>query len=313
MLLSVCLNPAVDVTYRLDSSVVPGKSHRVKEVREQAGGKGINVARVLQQLDVPVMILAPVGGATGARIRSELTLASLPARLVEIAEPTRRTLAVVDPDDATVFNEPGPMLGPVEWKSLLEEYQSLLNDATLVVLSGSLPPGIPPEGYRILAELAGARGRPSIVDAEGAPLRLALDAKPYLVKPNLAELETIVGGRLSSTSEILAAGLEVRRLGARNVVISCGADGLVAVTEEGNWRAVSPEVVRGNPTGAGDALVAALAAGTGRDQPWPGKLRDGVSVSAAAVASPVAGRVEATAWARLLRGVVIEELKESRH
>ena len=326
MLLCVCLNPAIDVTYRLAGPVAPGQSQRVTSVRERAGGKGINVARVAKQLDLPALVLAPVGGVTGASLRADLEASGIPGSLIEILGPTRRTLAVVDPQEATLFNEPGPKITAGEWTALLDRFDNLLNGTwfsenggtitangteksiALVALSGSLPPGIPLDAYRTLTQRAHERGIPVMVDAEGEPLTLALEANPYLVKPNLAELGTIVGGPLDSVARIAAAGHAVRRLGARNVVVSCGADGLIAITEDGDWRASGPAVPGGNPTGAGDALVATLAAGTIRNLAWGGRLRDGVARSAAAVSSPLAGQFDPATSARLAPDVVLEEL-----
>jgi tagatose 6-phosphate kinase len=313
VLLCVCLNPAVDVTYRLGATLVPGRSHRVSEVHQRAGGKGINVARVARQLGQPVHVLAPVGGATGEIVRADLAAAELPATLIDVAQPTRRTLTVVDSTDATVFNEAGPVIAAAEWSALLAKFEALLAQAELVVLAGSLPPGIAVDSYVVLAKLAGTQGIRVLVDAEGELLRLALEAKPYLVKPNLAELGTVAGGTLDGTTEIAAGAMVLRDLGARNVVVSCGAAGLLAITEEGCWRAVSPEVVAGNPTGAGDALVAALAVGAIRQAPWPDRLRDGVARSAAAVASAVAGEIDLPTCARLAPQIVVERLALAEH
>jgi tagatose 6-phosphate kinase len=312
VLLCVCLNPAVDVTYRLSAELVPGHSHRVSEVHQRAGGKGINVARVARRLGQPVHVLAPVGGATGEIVRADLAAAELPASLIDVGQPTRRTLTVVDSvadsTDATVFNEAGPVIAAAEWSALLAQFEGLLAQAELVVLAGSVPPGIAVDGYRVLAKLATEQGIRVIVDAEGEVLRLALEAKPYLVKPNLAELSTVVGGTLSGIAEIAAGAMVLRDLGARNVVVSCGSAGLLAITEDGGWRAVSPEVVAGNPTGAGDALVAALAVGAIRQAPWPDRLRDGVAWSGSAVASPVAGEIDLPTCARLAPEIVVERL-----
>jgi tagatose 6-phosphate kinase len=231
--------------------------------------------------------------------------------LVEIAGTTRRTIAVVDPHDATLFNEPGPFVSLDEWHSLVNAFETALDRATLVVLSGSLPPGAPIDAYAQLTELATRRSVPVIVDAEGEPLHRALSARPYLIKPNLAELRTIVDGPLDTLAEITSAGKELRRRGARNVVVSCGRDGLIAITEDGQWQAKGPSV-EGNPTGAGDALVAALSAGTVRDDPWEQRLRDGVAWSAAAVAAPLAGQVDPATATALALGVRLEQLPEPR-
>jgi tagatose 6-phosphate kinase len=115
----VCLNPAIDVTFFVDE-LAPGMSHRVGQSRERAGGKGLNVARVLRQLDVPVVVVGFVGGRRGAVVRSELDDAALPHRLVDVAGETRRSVTVVDPvSGATVFNEPGPRITGAEWERLV--------------------------------------------------------------------------------------------------------------------------------------------------------------------------------------------------
>jgi tagatose 6-phosphate kinase len=307
MILCVCLNPAVDVTYRLDAGLHPGHTHRVTSQEQRAGGKTLNVARLLTDRGIACTLLAPLGADTGRSIRADLAATAIRTSFVEITGPTRRTVVVVDPTDATVLNEPGPPLSGTEWAAVLERYQALLPTADLVVMSGSLPPGVPADAYRVLTALAAEHDLPALVDAGGPTLRAALAAHPYLVKPNLAELAGISSGPLHSTADIVAAGHELLALGARNAVISCGSDGLVAVTETGSWHARAG-LVTGNPTGAGDALVAALAAATVSDLPWPDRLRAGAGMSAAAVADPVAGHVDPNLQSALTAGVTLTPL-----
>jgi tagatose 6-phosphate kinase len=309
VILAVCLNPAVDVTYRLDAALESGGTNRVGAVHERAGGKGINVARVLRRLGASVTVLGPVGGVSGATIRSDLQ--GIRAALVDVAGATRRTIAVVGPAETTVLCEPGPVLGPGEWTAVVAAFERELAGASLVVLSGSLPPGVPADGYRTLAGLAAERHVRVILDASGEPLRLALDARPYLVKPNLDELRTVVGplgntGR--DAAQIADGAYRLRELGARNVVVSRGDEGMLAVTEDGEWQVSGRTVVAGNPTGAGDALAAALARGTVRGDPWPRRLRDGAALAGAAVAAPLAGDIDEDALAGLDAGVRIERL-----
>jgi tagatose 6-phosphate kinase len=315
MLLSVCLNPAVDVTYRLTTSLVAGDSHRVSSVTERAGGKGINVARILHGLGARSAVLAPIGGTNGETVRTALAEIGVAATLIGLRGETRRTVTAVDEQNATVLNEPGPIVDPSESIRLIQAYQELLEGTghdlvELVMLSGSLPPGLPPDTYRTLTEMAGLRDIPVIVDAEGPALRLCLEARPYLVKPNVAELERTLGGPVGNRSEIVASGRRLLRLGARNAVISCGGDGLIAITGARAWHAVSPELVSGNPTGAGDALVAALALGIIRGDRWTRVIREAVALSASAVASPLAGEIDPAEADRLRPGVTIEELDD---
>jgi tagatose 6-phosphate kinase len=315
MLLSVCLNPAVDITYRLATSLVAGDSHRVASVSERAGGKGVNVARVLHRLGARAEVLAPVGGANGRTVRTALAATGIAATLVDLRGETRRTVTAVDDASATVLNEPGPVVSPDELADLIRAYRGRLDGTgsdrvELVVLSGSLPPGLGPATYRTFTEIAEKQGIPVIVDAEGPALQLCLEARPYLVKPNLSEVARTLGEPVGTRTEIVASGRRLLGLGAQNAVISCGSDGLIAVTDDRAWRAVSSEVVSGNPTGAGDALVAALALGTARGEPWPQLLRTGVAWSAAAVASPLAGELDPSEADRLHAGVIVEEWED---
>ncbi|MFD8786819.1 1-phosphofructokinase family hexose kinase [Kitasatospora sp. NPDC059599] len=302
MILTVTLNAALDLTYRLPE-VRPHASNRVRTVSGQAGGKGINVARVLAALGHAATVTGLVGGPTGRAVRAELAEAGLPDELVEVAGETRRTVAVADDRDTTVLLEPGPEISPPEWRRFLAHYEHLLPGASVVVLSGSLPPGLPVDAYRGLAERARAHGVAVVLDADGPALVRALPARPAVVKPNAHELAAATG-----TADPAEGAERLRAAGAEAVVASFGPDGLLALTSEGRWRARPPEAVAGNPTGAGDAVVAALALGLATGLPWPERLRRAVALSAAAVLAPQAGRFDAEAHHRLLTLVRTEEL-----
>ncbi|HEY9412088.1 MAG TPA: hexose kinase [Jiangellaceae bacterium] len=310
-IVTVTPNPAVDVTYTVDA-LVPGGSHRVRDVVERAGGKGLNVARVLQALGEPVMSVAPLGGSGGELIRAELARAGLPLRAVPIAGSTRRTVAVTTAAtsyaetahaSATLFNEPGPRLSSAECADLEREVAAALIDASVLVVSGSAPPGVPPELYANLVEAARRAGVAAIVDTSGPGLLAAADAGASLVKPNAEELREATGRR-----DVVAAADELVHRGAGRVVVSLGADGLLGIAPEGRWRVPGVPAVRGNPTGAGDAVVAVLAAGVTRGTPWPDALVRAAAIGAAAVLAPVAGAVDLAAFRRFLPDLAAEEL-----
>nr|WP_095875330.1 1-phosphofructokinase family hexose kinase [Streptomyces sp. TLI_235] len=293
MLLVVTPNPALDVTYTVPV-LRPHTTHRVGAVAARAGGKGVNVARVLTALGHEALSVLPLGGATGAAVAADLATAGLPHRAVPIAGDTRRTVAVADPSDATLFNEPGPAISPAEWRALACAVETALPAAGgVLVLSGSLPPGCPEDAYAELVALARGRGAVTVLDADGPALTAALAAGPSVVKPNAAELRAATG-----IADVPAAAAELRRRGAGAVVASLGPGGLYALTPTGAWRCAPPETATGNPTGAGDAAVAALAAGllTGAD--WPDLLSEAVALSAAAVLAPLAGDFDRTAHRR---------------
>ncbi|MFJ2193307.1 1-phosphofructokinase family hexose kinase [Kitasatospora sp. NPDC087861] len=302
MILTVTLNAALDITYRLPE-VRLHASHRVPSVRQQAGGKGVNVARVLAALGHTAIVTGLAGGPAGQAVRADLAEAALPDELVEVAGETRRTVAVADDQDTTVFLEPGPEVSPQEWRRFLAHYERLLPGASVVVLSGSVPPGPPADAYRILIERARCHGVPAVLDADGPALLRALPAGPAVVKPNAHELAEATG-----TADPAGGAELLRAAGAGAVVASLGPDGLLACTAEGNWRARPPDALRGNPTGAGDSVVAALALGLHTGAPWPDRLRQAVALSAATVLAPLAGRYDADAYHRMLSLVRVEEV-----
>jgi tagatose 6-phosphate kinase len=270
MIVTVTLNPALDLTYTVDA-LVPHATHRVARVAQRAGGKGLNVAGVLHALGEPVLATGLLGGATGAAVAA---MARVPHSFVTIGGETRRTVTVVDRVDATGLWEPGPVVTAEEWAGFLAHYTTLVRDAAVVVLSGSLPQGLPAGAYAELVGLAVRYRCRSVLDTSGAALRLGAAAGPDVVKPNADELAAL-------PDPIPAA-----------VVESHGPDGLIARTPQGTWRAVPPEVVAGNPTGAGDACAAALARGLRDGTPWPQLLADAVALAAAAVMAPVAGEID---------------------
>ncbi|MFF3006289.1 1-phosphofructokinase family hexose kinase [Kitasatospora sp. NPDC057940] len=294
MIVTVTPNPALDITYGVPA-LRPHTSHRVASVHEQAGGKGVNVARVLHGLGRRTTAVLPLGGPTGAVLRADLDRAGIACLGVPLAAgtSTRRTVAVVDAVDATVLNEPGPELSAEDWEALRTAVRGLLPTARALVLSGSLPPGLPDDAYADLVRLAHAQGVPVVLDADGPALTGALAAGPTAVKPNAVELR-----RATGIADPLRAAHALVDAGARAVVASLGPDGLLAVTPDGSWRArLPPDAdVRGNPTGAGDAAVAALAAALADRTPWPAALARAVALSAAAVQAPYAGRFDPQAY-----------------
>ncbi|MEV0808350.1 1-phosphofructokinase family hexose kinase [Micromonospora sp. NPDC050200] len=303
MILTVTLNAALDVTYRVPA-LVPGATHRVTEVAERAGGKGVNVARVLRTLGDPVIATGLAGGAGGARIRSLLADEGVREAFVPIAAESRRTVVVAEPDAATGLWEPGPIVTPNEWTAFLSRFADLVRGAEVVALSGSLPPGVPVDAYCALIEAARGAGAWTVLDSSGDALRHGLSASPDLVKPNAEELAGLVGHALPRPAAALDA---LRALAARTVVASFGPEGLLALTKQGSWHAFLPHPVAGNPTGAGDACVAALAHGMIHPRPWPERLADAVALSAAAVRAPVAGSLDLSDYRRLRRAVIVKE------
>lgn len=304
MILTVTLNTALDITYRV-KELRPHASHRVREVTERPGGKGLNVARVLAALGHEVTVTGFSGGATGRTLQDQLQgTERVCDALVPVAGSTRRTIAVVDGStgDTTQLNEPGPLISPDEWAAFQEAYEHLLRSASAVALCGSLPPGVPVGAYATLVRAARAVSVPVLLDTSGEPLRRGVAARPDVVKPNADELAELTGSH-----EPAQAMKDARRRGARSVVASLGAKGLRALTPDGEWQAPAPDRLLGNPTGAGDSAVAGLLSGHAEHLPWPQRLARAVALSAATVVAPVAGEFDRKTYDELVAKVRVTE------
>lgn len=273
MIVTLTPNPALDLTYHLDALPL-GDVGRVAPAAARAGGKGLNVARVLHQQGMSVHAVATAGGPTGAALAVDLPF---PHTLVPVAGETRRSIALVEPGRTTVLNETGRALAPDEVVALLAAARTI--SSGVLVVAGSLPPGFPAEA------LADLRADRLIVDTTGPALLAACRAGAALVKPNRAELAATTG-----TDDLLAGARLLLAEGAGTVVVSDGERGLVAVAADRVLRARPDRIVAGNPTGAGDAVVAALAAAV-PDEDLATTLDRAVRWSARAVAHPQAGEL----------------------
>jgi tagatose 6-phosphate kinase len=311
----VTLNPALDITHEVDGADWGGVN-RPHAVHVRAGGKGVNVARTLRALGADVTLAGLAGGGTGRELAAGLSGTGISVALSRVAGQTRRTFAVVDTArrETALFNEPGPWVSEAEYAEFLVKYHQALGECAAVVLSGSLPPGLADDAYAGLVSAAAAAGVPAILDASGTALRHGAAASPALVKPNLAELEAAAGRGLATAAgpNLVAIERAARRLVASAVVVSLGPHGLLAMTGEGTWHASPARPVAGNPTGAGDAVVAALADGLVRQQDWPARLRHATALGAASVAAPAAGEFHPDIYQQHLADVRVTGLAADR-
>lgn len=307
----VCLNPALDITHHV-AAVDWAGVNRPSAVYARPGGKGLNVARTLRAIGTEVLVMGLTGGVTGTGVESALSELLVPTAFTRISGETRRTFVVVDgrTGGSALFNEPGPRVGVAEFGEFSVAYEKALAGCAAVVLSGSLPPGLPADTYARLIEMATAAQVPAVLDAHGEALLRGAAARPAIVKPNLAELEALAGRRLSTERgadrpAVAAVARELRAAGAQAVVASLGADGLLAATEDGSWQATPPAAVAGNATGAGDAVAAGLVHGLVLGRPWDERLRHAVALGTAAAAAPVAGEFSHADYTSVLGTVAV--------
>jgi tagatose 6-phosphate kinase len=293
------------LTVTLNFALERGATARIETVGRRAGGKGVNVARVLHALRRDVAVTGLAGGFSGRSARGELNAAGLRDELVDIEDESRLAVMVVEDDgQATGFSEPGAVVAAAEWAAFRRRFTELAAGAEAVVLSGSLPRTLADDVYAQLIHAAAAAGVPALLDADGDALKQGLAAQPAVVKINRAELAGVVG-----EGDVVAGAKALRDAGAGAVVVSQGPAGLTCVADGAVWHAAPPEALTGNPTGAGDAASAALVAGLLDGIGWPERLADAAALSAAAVCAPLAGSFDAGVYRRL-RGEIVTKRRE---
>lgn len=313
MIVTVTLNAALD-----RSLTVPifklGHRHRASGVLALAGGKGINVARALKRLDIPVVATGLAGGRTGTRIVEELTEEAILNDFVRIRDESRTSTAVLDPTSGTYteINEPGPKVSAAELEILLDKLRYLARGASVVVFAGSLPRGVD-EGFYADAVREMARlGTRVVLDCDGEPLRRGLEAEPWLVSPNQHEAEQLVGQELEDDDDFVMALDTIAEMGARNVHITMESGCFALVREERQvrrYKARAPEVEVVSVLGAGDVLLARWVAAREDGRTAEESLRLAVAAGSASVCEVGAGRFDPKEAARLAQLIDVSQLE----
>ena len=258
-ILTLTMNPALDVTYELDELSLH-QVNKVKNKWEDPGGKGINVSKVLAALDQETLCWTLLGGPVGEQVLNLLRQQPFSVQHVSIAGATRQNIKLKVGKQHIEINEPGPRISSKEITRFEKKFVADLLRAKVLVLSGSLPLGIPVDYYAHLIEKGSRSGLKVILDTSGEPLRQGLAAGPVLVKPNRAELEDLLNIQLAGSAEIVAAARQVVAMGAENVLVSLGSEGAILVNSRGSWESRAPRVNLVSPLGAGDSMVASCAA-----------------------------------------------------
>ncbi len=284
MIVTLTMNPAVDQTAWVDR-LVPGEVHRVRETHVDPAGKGINASRMAHRLGWPTIAFGILAGDTGNIVERALAGEGVQHHFVRVPGQTRINTTVVAADGtATSFYAPGPAVSEEGATALDEFVRFWLQAGRVLVLAGSLPARAPPDTYARYVEQAREHGVIAIVDADGEALRLALGARPDLIKPNVAEAERLLGRALPDEGAVVRAAKELAAR-AGIVVISMGARGAVCAREDCTWRVRPPDLVPRSTVGSGDSMVAGLAVALARGDDLERGLRLGTAAGAATAAS----------------------------
>jgi 1-phosphofructokinase len=283
VILTLTANPSIDRTLTVER-VERGRVIRAGTAQVDAGGKGVNVSRVLVRNGYQTLAVLPSGGAEGAQLQALLAEENVGLLPVRAGGAVRANISLVEPDGTvTKINEPGPTLTEEEQEALLATTLMASRPGGWVAVCGSLPPGVKQDLYAQLIIRLRKRRAKVALDTSDVSLELGLAAGPNLVKPNRDELSAVTGRTLRTLGEVIEAAKLVRDKGAELVLVSLGPDGAILVDEHGATHGEAPVIAPRSAVGAGDALLAGFlaAGGEGIDA-----LRQALCWGAAATALP---------------------------
>lgn len=307
-ILTLTLNPALDLTVRLDS-LQPGALNRSQGLLSHAAGKGLNVAQVLADLGHKVSVSGFLGAANAAPFEALFDRRGLRDAFVRVPGETRSNIKLAEHDGRiTDINGPGLQVGAEQQAELLEELEPIVAGHDAVVVAGSLPQGVSPQWFAGLLRLLQGFGLPLALDSSGAALRAGLALSPWLVKPNEEELAEACTLPADASAELLAAARRLRGQGVEHVLLSRGAAGVCWFGPDFALQAKPPRVEVVSTVGAGDSLLAASLHGLLSDWPAERTLRLATAVAAQAVTQLGFGIHDREQLARLEAGVSIASL-----
>lgn len=263
MILTITLNPSVDIAYQLDTFHLD-TVNRVEKVQKTAGGKGLNVTRVLKQIGEDVVATGFIGGDFGSYVKKQLTRNDIKNSFVEIENETRNCIAVLHDGKQTEILEQGPTIQEHEALNFIEHLEITLNNVDVVVISGSLPKGLASNYYVEIVELCKEFGVAVVLDCSGEALKNVLESqqKPTVIKPNTEELSQLIGKEVTDDTQELKSVLSGQLFqGIEWIVVSLGAKGAFAKHNDKFYRVRIPKIKVVNPVGSGDSTVAGIAAG----------------------------------------------------
>jgi 1-phosphofructokinase/tagatose 6-phosphate kinase len=312
VIVTVTLNAALDRTLLIPNFQL-GHRPRASLGFASAGGKGINVARALRRLGVPVVCTGLVGGRNGQQIVDDLNDAGILNDFVRIEGESRTSVALLDPisDQYTEVNEWGPEVQEEELDALHEKLAYLTQGAEFVVLAGSLPRGVEATFYADTIRELNRRHVLTVLDTDGEALRRGVEAEPHLVSPNVNEAESLVGHEFNDEADLEAGLDEIADVGARNVLITLETGAYALVREGGEAhrvRGLAPRLDPVSTIGAGDALLAGFLAARMAGRTVEEAVRTAVGAGAASVLEPGAGRFDPREASRVGGLVNVERL-----
>ncbi|MEG1311452.1 MAG: 1-phosphofructokinase [Romboutsia sp.] len=262
MITIITFNPSIDRLYKLDKFEV-GSVQRANFVNPTAGGKGLNVSKVVNKLGEIPTCLGFLGGFNGAYIENEAKKIGLKNEFTKIDGETRICLNIIDSNGlSTEILEKGPTVSEENIKEFENKLEIVLKDTKVLVASGSLLDGIPKDYYLKIGNLCKDKNIKFILDTSGAYLELALDSNIYLIKPNKDELEYLTKSKIMSKEDAIKSARSLINKGIENICVSMGKDGMILLNKDSVYEVEIPKIEALNPVGSGDSSIAGFAYGT---------------------------------------------------
>jgi len=312
MIITLTLNAAIDKAYQISGTVQLGTVMRVTSCKNTAGGKGLNVARVVKLCGEEVVPSGLVGGRTGELLEQLACHDGLNGRFFHTSAETRCCINILDENrQSTEFLEPGESVTELEIAEFIKEFKTICADAQVVTMSGSVPKGIGKDIYRELVGKVKRWGKKVILDTSGELMREGIQAAPDLIKPNHEELSMLLGRTVTTLDEVKAAAIELHKKGIGQVVVSMGKEGALLVCEQGIFRGIPPKIRAVNTVGCGDSMVAAFAVAMQCKFTPKESLRYAVAISAASALSEQTGHFEKEELEKIYPMVRVQELTVS--
>lgn len=307
MITTVCMNPSFDKTASVKQLNV-GELNRLRDVRVDVGGKGVNVAIVLKRLGSNVRCVGCLGESNASSFLNMISKEEVPFNYLPVPGEVRTNLKLVDESQKTIteFNEPGFTLDQHQLEAFMQLLKDGSADSTHVVFSGRLPAGCSKDTYQRCMQVIA--GKKCVLDAAGESLLHGIKEKPYLIKPNLPEIEAIMKRELRTLRSLRDAALFLIDYGAQNVVISMGKYGAMFVNDQTTLFAPALMVEARSTVGAGDAMIGGLLSALTNGASMPDAFRSGVAAGAASVMTDGTQLVRKNDYEALLPKVTIQEV-----
>ena len=284
MIATITLNPSIDQLITVPS-LVKDDANRAETVSYYPGGKGLNVSKVIRELGGPTHAYALIGGFVGEYWKHLVRSLDIPFSGMPVLGETRINAVLTDVKDQTQtrISAPGPCAPPKTVRAFLKKLVSARPKPCLWALGGSLAKGMPADTYREFVSVLQSGGIDCILDTDNEALRLGIQAKPFMIKPNEYEIARLVGRPLKKIPDYLKAARELNRRGVRIVVISLGAKGALFVTPDEAFHALGVKVPVKSKVGAGDSLIGGFSLGLCREKSLRQAAAWGIAASTSAV------------------------------